>query len=146
MTMVDYAKAASDLKARINAKIKKRADLNAFFEALRTSIRVQVEEADVELSAVKAPTIDLRQEGYEEPTIELALGSTICKITQDRSVPSVTATILSGSGEKTVTFVIQTDESPVTAQRVSLAPALEEKLGSDAIAATIVEELITGAS
>jgi hypothetical protein len=144
--MVDYAKAASDLKARINAKIKKRADLNAFFEALRASIRVQVEAANVELSAVKAPTIDLRQEGYEEPTIELALGNTIGKITQDRSVPSLTAAILGAGGEKTVTFVIQTEESPLTAQRVSLAPALEEKLGTDAIAATIVEELISGAS
>jgi hypothetical protein len=146
MTMVDYARAASDLKARINAKIKRRADLNAFFEALRASIRVQVEAANIELSAVKAPTIDLRQEGYEEPTIELALGNTICKIAQDRSVPSLTATIPGGSGEKTVTFVIQTEQSPVTAQRVSLAPALEEKLGPDAIAAAIVEELILGAS
>lgn len=144
--MVDYAKAAFDLKARINAKIKRRADLNTFFESLRSSVRVEVDKANVELSAVKAPTIDLRQEGYEEPTIELACGNTICKVSQDRTVPSVSAAVLSGSGEKTITFVILIEESPFTAQRVSLAPALEQKLGTDAIAATIVEELILGAS
>jgi hypothetical protein len=144
--MADYAKAASDLKARINAKIKKREDLNAFFEALRASMRTEVDKANVELSAVKAPTIDLRQEGFEEPTIELACANTVCRVSQDRTVPSVSAAVEGATGEKTVTFVILMDESPITAQRVSLAPALEEKLSTDAIAAVMVEELIQGAS
>lgn len=144
--MADYAKAAFDLKARISAKIKRKADLTAFFELVRASIGEEVEKANLELAANKAPEIYLREEGFEEPTIELKCGNTICKVSQDRSVPSISAKVAAESGETTVTFLILTDETPLTAQRVSLAPALEEKLGTDAIAATIVETLILGAS
>jgi hypothetical protein len=144
--MADYAKAAADLKARIDAKIKKKADLTAFFESVRTSMGQEVEKANIELAANKAPEIYLREEGYEEPTIELKCGSTICKVSQDRRVPSISAVVSGESGETTVTFIILTEETPFRAQRVSLAPAVEEKVGSDAIAATIVETLILGAS
>jgi hypothetical protein len=144
--MADYAKAASDLKARINAKIKKKADLTAFFESVRVSMGQEVQKANVELAANKAPEIYLREEGFEEPTIELKCGNTVCKIAQDRRAPSITATVSGENGETTVTFIILTEESPLLAQRVSLAPAVEEKVGSDAIAATIVEALIQGAS
>lgn len=143
--MANYAKAASDFKARLDAKVKRRTDLSSFFEALRSSIRKEVERANVELSANSAPNIDLRQEGHEEPTIELACGKAICKISQDRTVPSVAAIVTGEAGEKTLTFIILIEESPVTAQRVSLAPALEEKVRTSEIAATIVEELIMGA-
>jgi hypothetical protein len=144
--MADYAKAAFDLKARINAKIKKKADLNAFFESVRTSMAKEVEKANIELSANKAPEIYLREEGYEEPTIELKCGNTVCKISQDRRAPSISAIVSGELGETTVTFIILTEETPFQAQRVSLAPAVEEKVGTDAIAATIVEALIQGAS
>jgi hypothetical protein len=143
--MADYAKAASELKARLNAKIKRKADLNAFFEAVRTNMRKEVDKANVELYANSAPKIDIRQESPEEPTIELACGNAICKISQDRSTPSIAAVITGEAGEKTVTFIILTEESPLTAQRVSLAPANEAKVEPSYIAATIVEELITGA-
>jgi hypothetical protein len=144
--MVDYAKAAFDLKARINAKIKKKADLTAFFESVRTSMGQEVEKANVELAANRIPEIYLREEGYEEPTIELKCGSTVCKVSQDRKVPSISASIFGEAGETTVTFIILTEETPFLAQRVSLAPAVEEKVGTDAIAATIVETLIQGAA
>lgn len=144
--MADYAKAASDLKARIDAKTKKKADLTAFFESVRASIAVEVEKANIELAANKLPEIYLREEGYEEPTIEIKCGSTVCKVSQDRTVPSISASILGEAGESSVTFLILTEETPLLAQRVSLAPAVEEKVGTDAIAATIVETLILGAS
>jgi hypothetical protein len=143
--MADYAKAAFDLKARLNAKAKRKADLNAFFEAVRSNIRKEVEKANAELSVNGAPKIDIRQESPEEPTIELACGSAICKISQDRSAPSIAATIKGETGEKTVTFILLDEESSVTAQRVSLAPANEEKVGPIEIASTFVEELIVGA-
>lgn len=144
--MVDYAKAAFDLKARINARIKKKADLTAFFESVRTSMGQEVEKANIELAANKAPEMYLREEGYEEPTIELKCGSTICKVSQDRNVPSISAIVSGESGETSVTYLILVDETPLLAQRVSLAPAVEEKVGTDAIAATIVESLILGAA
>jgi hypothetical protein len=149
--MVDYAKAASDLKARMNAKTKRREDLSAFFETLRVSVQGEVNKANVELSKNQAPDIAMREEGFEEPTIELRCGGAVCQIAQDRSVPSVSASILGTrplhpSAAKTVTFAILLDESPIAAQRVSLAPALEPKLDTEAIAATIVEELILEAS
>lgn len=144
--MVDYAKAAFDLKARINAKIKKKVDLTAFFESVRTSMGQEVEKANIELAANKAPEIHLREEGYEEPTIELKCGSTICKVSQDRKVPSISAIVSGESGENTVTFIILTEETPFRAQRVSLAPQVEEKVGTDGIAAAIIEALILGAS
>jgi hypothetical protein len=144
--MADYAKAAFDLKARVAAKSKRRADLTAFFESVRSSIGQEVAKAKVELAANGAPEIYLREEGLEEPTIELKCGTAVCKISQDRSVPSISASILGESGETSVTFLILTDETPLLAQRVSLAPAVEEKVGTDAIAATIVETLILGAA
>jgi hypothetical protein len=144
--MADYAKAASDLRARIDAKIKRKADLTAFFESVRSCIGQEVAKANVELAANKVPEIYLREEGYEEPTIELKCGSTVCKVSQDRKVPSISASILGEAGETTVTFIILTEETPFLAQRVSLAPALEEKAGTDRIAATIVETLIQGAA
>lgn len=144
--MVDYAKAAFDLKARINAKIKKKADLTAFFESVRISMGHEVEKANIELAANKAPEIYLREEGYEEPTIELKCGSSICNVSQDRRTPSISAVVSGESGETSVTFLILTDVTPFVAQRVSLAPAVEEKIGTDGIAATIVESLILGAA
>jgi len=149
--MVDYAKAASDLKARMNAKTKRREDLVAYFEALRVSVQGEVGKANLELTNNQAPNINMREEGVEEPTIELRCWNTVCQISQDRSVPSGSAAILGAnpldpSAAKTVTFAILLDESPIAAQRVSLAPALEEKLGTEAVAATIVEALILEAS
>jgi hypothetical protein len=143
--MADYAKAAAGLKARVDAKTKRKNDLTAFFESVRSSIAKEVTKANVELSANGVPKIDLQQEGFEEPKIQLQCGYAICKIALDRNAPSIAAQIVGESGEKTVTFVILTEESPLSAQRASLAPAVEEKVVASHIAATFVEELIASA-
>ncbi len=143
--MADYAKAASELKSRLDAKTKKKNDLDTFFEGVKSNIIKEVGKANAELSAVKAPKIDIRQESPDEPTIELACGIAICKISQDRSAPSIGSVIHGESGEKTVTFLILTGETPVKAQRVSLSPSTEPQVEPPEVAATIVEELIAGA-
>jgi hypothetical protein len=143
--MADYAKAASDLKARLDAKYKRIADLNDFFESVRSAITTEVASANAELSARKAPTIAIREEATGEPTIQLACMNALCKIAQNRDVPSISAVITGEAGETTLTFIIQIDQSPVTAQQVSLAPAAEPRLSPAEIAARFVEALIAGA-
>jgi hypothetical protein len=143
--MTDYAKAASDLKARLDAKVKRRLDLTAFFEEVRVSLTKEVTQANVELIKAGAPKIDIQQASLGEPTIELVCDKASCHISQDRSAPSVGAVIVGESGEKTVTFLILVDESPLRARRLSLAPATEPKVDANELAATFVEELITGA-
>jgi hypothetical protein len=143
--MVDYPKAAFDFKARLNAKAKRKADLDAFFEGIRLSIGKEVDKANVELSREHAPKIDVQQASPHEYTIELVCRAAKCNISQDRSVPSIGAVISGEAGQKTVTFLILIDETPVRARRLSLTPETEPKIDPAELAATFVEELITGA-
>jgi hypothetical protein len=143
--MVDYSKAAFDLKARLNAKAKRRVDLDAFFEGVRVNIVKEVEKANVELLKEGAPTVDLQLASPFEHTIELACRNASCKISQDRSVPSIGAIIAGEAGEKTVTFLILVNESPVKARRINFSTDDTEKADPTDLAATFVEELIVGA-
>lgn len=143
--MVDYPKAASDLKARLNAKAKRRVDLDAFFEGVRVNIVKEVEKANVELSREGAPTIDLQLASPFEHTIELACKNARCNISQDRSVPSIGAVVTGEAGEKTTTFIILVNESPVKARRMNLTTDEAEKVDASDLAAAFVEELIMGA-
>jgi len=143
--MADYAKAASEFKARLDAKAKKRRDLYAFFEDLKTSLGTEVALANAELAAAGAPAVVLQQASEGEPTIDLVCGKAFCRISQDRSTPSIGGTVVGEAGESTITFLILTEESPLKASRVSLTPELEAKVGPAEIAATLVEALIAGA-
>ena len=143
--MTDYAKAAFDFKARLNAKAKKKADLDAFFEGVRVNIVKEVDRANAELSREGAPKIDVQQASPHEYTIELACRTASCKISQDRDAPSIGAVVAGEAGEKTITFLILFDESPIKARRLSLTPETEEKVDPSELAASFVEELITGA-
>lgn len=143
--MAEYAKAASELKARLDAKAKRKQDLDDFFEELKTCLAEEVKKANAELKTVGAPSVDFQQASVGEPTIELRCRAANCKISQDRSAPSIAAIVKGESGEKSVTFLILPDESPLQAQRVSLAPASEPRIGPPEIAAILVEELIAGA-
>ena len=143
--MADYSKAASDLKARLNAKTKRRTDLYAFFEALKVGLEREVKVANAALVQVNASTVSMQQASEGEPTIELLCGKATCSISQDWTVPSVGAVIVGEAGEKTVTFVIVIAEEPVMAKQVSLTPDLEAKVSADDVAATFVEALIAGA-
>jgi hypothetical protein len=49
------------------------------------------------------------------------------------------------AGEKTITFMILLEESPVKARRLSLTPETEAKVDPIELAASFVEELIIGA-
>jgi len=143
--MVDYAKAAFDFKARLNAKAKRKTDLDAFFEGIRVNIGKEVDKANLDLAREGAPTIDLQQASPYEHTMELLCRGVSCKIFQDRSVPSIGAVVGGEAGEKTITFIILLEETPVKARRLSLTPDAEAKVDPVDLAATFVEELITGA-
>jgi hypothetical protein len=143
--MADYAKAAFEFKARLNAKAKKKVDLDAFFEGVRINIAKEVDKANSDLVREGAPTIDLQQASPYEHTIELICRGASCKISQDRSTPSIGAVVAGEAGEKTITFIILTEESPVKARRLSLTPETEAKVDPIDLAASFVEELITGA-
>jgi hypothetical protein len=143
--MVDYPKAAFEFKERLNAKAKRKADLDAFFEGIRVSIGKEVDKANLELSREGAPKIDLQQASPHEYTIEIVCRSATCNISQDRSVPSIGAVISGEAGQKNVAFIILIDENPIRARRLSLTPEIEPKIDPAELAATFVEELITGA-
>jgi len=143
--MTDYAKAAFDFKARLNAKTKKKADLDAFFEGVRVNIVKEVDKANIELVKASAPKIDLQQASPHEYTIEIVCRAATCKISQDRSKPSIGAVIAGEAGEKTITFIILFEESPIKARRLSLTPETEAKIDPSEVAGSFVEELITGA-
>jgi len=143
--MTDYAKAAFDFKARLNAKTKKKADLDAFFEGVRVNIVKEVDKANIELVKAGAPKIDLQQASPHEYTIEIVCRAATCKISQDRSKPSIGAVIAGEAGEKTITFIILFEESPIKARRLSLTPETEAKIDPSEVAGSFVEELITGA-
>ena len=143
--MTDYAKAAFDFKARLNAKTKKKADLDAFFEGVRVNIVKEVDKANIELVKASAPKIDLQQASPHEYTIEIVCRAATCKISQDRTKPSIGAVIAGEAGEKTITFIILFEESPIKARRLSLTPETEAKIDPSEVAASFVEELITGA-
>ena len=140
--MTDYAKAAFDFKARLTAKTKRKADLDDFFEGVRVNIVKEVDKANIELAREGAPRVDLQQASPHEHTIELVCRGASCKISQDRSTPSIGAVVAGESGEKTITFIILFEESPVTARRLSLTPETEAKIDSAELAASFVEELI----
>ena len=140
--MADYEKAAADLKARLDAADKRTRDLNDFFEALRAAVTKEVTKANAELAKLTLPPIMVQQEGLGEPTMRLACKHASTKITQDREVPSIIATLHGEEGDKPITFVVLPDETPITAQRVSLAPATEPKLSPVQMAEIIVEEFI----
>jgi hypothetical protein len=142
--MADYQKAAADLRIRIDAKTKWVNDLNSFFESLRAEIAKEVAKANVAMNEHKLPPIIIRQEGLGEPTISLTSKQTDAKITQDRSVPSIISKVKGEAGERVLTFLILDKETPILAQRVSLAPAVESKLTTAEIAGLIVEDLIYG--
>jgi len=143
--MPDYAKAAAELKARLDAKTKRRLDLTAFFEEVRSSLTNEVAKANSELTRVGAAKIEIQQASLEEPTIALICGKASCNVSQDRSAPSIGAVVIGEAGEKTITFLILLEETPLKARRLSLAPENEEKVDAAGLAATFVEELITGA-
>jgi len=143
--MTDYAKAAFDFKARLNAKTKKKADLDAFFEGVRVNIVKEVDKANIELVKASAPKIDLQQASPHEYTIEIVCRAATCKISQDRTKPSIGAVIAGEAGEKTITFIILFEESPIKARRLSLTPETEAKIDPSEVAGSFVEELITGA-
>jgi hypothetical protein len=129
----------------LNAKAKKKADLDAFFEGVRVNIVKEVEKANAELTREGAPKLDVQQASPHEYTIEIVCRTASCKISQDRSVPSIGAVVAGEAGEKTITFVILFDESPIKARKLSATPETEEKVDPSDLAATFVEELIIGA-
>lgn len=156
--MTDYGKAASELKSRLEAKAKREAELNAFIEAVRTSLFTEVEKANSALTYEGDPLIEFKQGGPDGPTIVLTCGAATAKISllapADPKVPrdpkaaddpSIVANIVSESGEKTVTYFILQRESPLRARRISLSPDEEQKIEPAEIASTIVEELINSA-
>jgi hypothetical protein len=143
--MADYAKAASDLKARLDAKARRTANLDAFFEALRVGLSDEAEQANSALTYEGAPTIEFKEGWSTGDIIVITCGTATATITQDREAPNVAANITSETGERSVTFIILPDESPATAQRVSLSPVTEPKIEPRASAATIIEELIASA-
>src|SRR5580658_6709049 len=98
--MADYSKAASDLKARINAKVKRRLDLDAFFEELRTGLTKEVEKANAELTKAAAPKIEIQPASVGEPTIELRCNKATCNVSQNRTTPSIGAVVAGEAGEK----------------------------------------------
>ena len=147
--MADYAKAASELKARVD----KIADLVAFFESVRSNLFTETEKANSALAYENAPLIEFKQGWPDGPAIELACGNATCTVSQDIHVASIAAVVQGQAGQTTVTFLILADEStptstpisPVVARRVSLTPDIEEKVGPAEIAAAFVEALIQGA-
>jgi hypothetical protein len=143
--MTDYAKAALELKGRLDAKTKRRVDLYAFFESLKASLIKEVKLANVELAREGAPLVSLQPASEGEPTIEMTCGTSLCRISQDRAVPSVGAVITGESGSKTITFLIDLQELPLKSSRVSLTPEIEEKVEVSAVAAIFVEAVIMGA-
>jgi|SRR5271168_2810850 len=154
--MADYSKAASGLKARIDAKVKRRLDLDAFFEELRTGISKEVEKANAELTKEGAPKIEVQRASVGEPTIELRCNKATCDVSQDRSTPSIGAVVTGEAGEKTITYHVLLEESPLKARRLSptsetgqkrlsLTSEIEGKVDVVQIASTFVEELISGA-
>ena len=143
--MADYAKSALGLKARLDQKIKRRLDLTAFFEGLRSALTLEVAKANIELLKVGAPKVEIQQASLGEPTIELVCDKAICHLSQDRGVPSIGAILKGESGEQTITFLVLVDESPLKACRISLTPEIEEKVDAVQIAATFVDALIAEA-
>lgn len=142
--MADYFKAASEFKARLTAKATKAAELDGFFESVRSGIHEEIANANAYLARENAPKIEFK-EGWPEGAIELVCATAIAKVTLDPDVPSIATVIAGEEAEKTVTFTLLHDQSPLKAQRVSLTPATEENVGPHEVAAAIVEELITGA-
>lgn len=140
--MTDYSKAASGLKARMDAKVKRRSDLNEFFEVLRTGLSEEVQKANAELTKEGAPKIEIQRASIGEPTIELVCGKATCNVSQNRSAPSVGAVVAGDAGEKTITYLILLEESPLKACRLSVASETAEKLDAVQIASSFVEELI----
>jgi len=143
--MADYTKAASDLKVRLDAKAKRAANLDAFFEAVRVALSDEAEKANSALTYEGAPTIEFKEGWSTGDIIVITCATATATVTQDREAPNVAANIVSEAGEKPVTFIILPDESPVTAQRVSLSPATEPKIEPQAAAETIIQELIASA-
>jgi len=143
--MTNYSKAAIDLKARMDAKVKRRVDLSAFFEGLRTGLTKEVEKANVELIKEGAPKIEIQRASVGEPTIELRCGNATCNVSQDRSVPSIGAVVAGEAGEKTITYLILLEESPLNARRLGLTSEAGEKVDAVGLASAFVEELIAGA-
>ena len=143
--MADYFKAASELKARLTAKATKAAELDTFFESVRSGIHEEIANANAYLARENAPKIEFKEGWPKGATIELACATATGKVALDPDAPSITAVIAGEDAEKAVTFILLHDQTPLKAQRVSLTPATEEKVGPHEVAATIVEELITGA-
>jgi hypothetical protein len=140
--MADYSKAAFDLKARLNAKARKKADLTAFFENVRVHILSEVEKANVELVKEGAPKIDLQQASPYEATIEIACRTATCIISQDRSIPSISAVVHGELGDKTIAYRILCEESPIKARKLSDASETQANVDASDMASTFVEELI----
>ena len=143
--MSDYAQAAAQLKARLDARAKKIADFDAFYESLRSHLFTESEIANSALTYENAPQIEFVEGWPEGEAMKLVLGGATCQISRDRQKPSIAADIHAESGPKTVTFLVLESESPMMAQRVSLTPAIESKIGPEGIAGVILVELITGA-
>ena len=143
--MADYFKAASEFKARLTAKATKSAELDAFYESVRSGIHEEIANANAYLARENAPKIEFTEGWPAGPNIGLVCSGATCKARMNTEVPSIAAVIHGEEAEKTVTFTLLHDQKPLKAQRVSLTPATEEKVGPHEVAATIVEELITGA-
>ena len=144
--MADYATDATELKAKLDAKLKKARDYNTFFEDLRTSLHAEAEKANSALAFHDVPAIEFEQGWPDGSTILLALGTATSIIRLDRDKPTLAADVKSETGEKTVTFVINDQQAPFTASRVSLAPSNEPKMAPAAVAESFIHELITGAA
>ena len=148
--MTDYPQAAAELKARLDAKNKKIADYHDFWEDLRNNLLIEAEKANSALTYQDAPKIDSpKTETYEgapnERVTQFTLGTATSIIHLDQEKHSIAALIKGESGEKTVTYLIDEEQSPLTASRVSISPANEPKIAPAAIAESFIEALITGA-
>jgi hypothetical protein len=153
-SMPDYATSAANLKLRLDAKAKRTADLEAFFEHVRTSLFTELETANSALAYENAPLIEFTQGWPTGPIVQLTCAGAVCTVTTDPNAPKapnpanapiIAAHIVYEAGEKTVTFTILDTESPFVARRISLVPDAEPKTTPQQIAAIIVEELITTA-
>ena len=143
--MADYASAAMGFKARVDAVSKKALDYHIFFEELRKSLVIEAEKANSALTYENAPQIEFKIGQTEGAVIQMGLDAATSTIKLDRDKLSVMAEVKSTTGERTVTYLIDEENSPFKAQRVSLSPSNEVKVGPSEIAAVFVEELITGA-
>ena len=136
--MVDYARIASDAKAKWDAKCARHESLYTLFEDLKLILQTEVDAANVALRRENLPSIMLQ---IEKDSVELNYAFK-CTISLDLKECLIVATFLGETVRRQLTFSDQGDHQGERTNDAATSSKRYVDMNAKGIAEVIVQSMI----